>query len=595
MKHSRDDLWRGIEALQSKTQSAAARNDGAVADGLSPALPPPDAPPPAASAPADAADAVVAAAGASTSAASAAPRTSAPERSMSAGGRSNTHAARMRLLQESNIQFVFSRKTGKSLIVWMTGGFPEPTIIGSPECTSRLRALFRTKGQPVKQRELVDINEELCSLADESGTPVELFPRYAPTPAGGLEIDVIDGAGSTVLVDAGGVRVQQCSSTLFLRSPNALALPLPATKGDYGLLRSHVNLEPISFMLYIAWVTYTIAHPKVESTKYVFLVFKGTQGSGKSAASKITQKLIDPRTTGAQTMPRTQRELAILSQAVHLLVFDNLRYFSDAMSDALCIAATGGAVSGRALYTDDGQKDLFLHGPVILNGIHPFMGQSDFADRCLVLNLRPIRHEDRKSEREMLEQFNTEYPVILRGLYDLIAAIMRELSSARITRPARMLDFCRWIAGMELACGLPQGRLQDAYGASLQEMQLETILDNPLAATILEFAEKFCAPEWEGTPTDFYDKLDNLATYSLQRSPGWPGTAAAMSKRLHGLQAPLLAQGVAIDWTRGKARRVTIRRLAESAAANPAIAEDRESDGRDGAEPPLRSPTAGER
>lgn len=460
-------------------------------------------------------------------------------------------------------EYVVSKKHGKAFVVTSTKGYKEVLAIGSSELSARIRSYFRTPGSdPLKQRELEDLNEELRSEAEAEGLSQDLYPRVRPLDGGGVEVDLADGKGTTVEMTADGVNVLHgTSAALFTRSPSALALPVPADHGDFRLLGSYVNLEPHAFLLYIAWLTFTIASPKIEATKYLFLVIKGTQGSGKTFASKTTQRLIDPNAVGVQTIPNSSRDLAIILQSVHLMVVDNLRDLTTTLSDTLCIAATGGSVPMRKLYTDDEQKALFLHGAMIFNGIHPFMGQSDFADRCLVLDLVPLPPEQRKSEAAMLRQFEFDCPVILRGLYDLISKVLRALPDAQITHPARMLDFCKWLAAMEVALGLDAGSLQKQYVESLKEAQLESLLDNPLAVTIIQFAEGLPDPEWSGTPSDFYEKLTTMAGFNSQRSRAWPPTAASMSKRLHGLQAPLAAQGISIDWARGKDRRIVVQKF----------------------------------
>jgi hypothetical protein len=460
-----------------------------------------------------------------------------------------------------NIQgFVNSKKHGRPYAVLRTKSYAEVLAIGSPEMDARIRAQSRKEGKRLKLRELQDINEELRSEAEEHGVEVDLYPSVHPLLDGGVEIDMCDGAGTTVLVSATGVVVTKgTSSTLFTRAPSSLPLPIPAQKGDYSLLWKYINLKSDAFLLYIAWITYTIARPKIESSKYVFLILKGSQGTGKTFSSKTTKGVIDPNTVSAQTLPASARDLAIMLQQVQLLVVDNLRELTTALSDMLCIAATGGAVPMRKLYSDDEQKALFLHGAILFNGIHPFIGQSDFADRCLVLELMLIEPNARKSEAQMLSEFEADRPEILRGLYDLISSILQALPDANLVAPSRMLDFCKWLAGMEAALELPVGLLQNLYAASLKDSQLESLLDNPLAVTIIEFAETMDKPEWVGTPSDFHLKLTAIAEFSSQRSRVWPSSAAVLSKRLHGLQAPLLAQGISIDWTRGKDRQIVVR------------------------------------
>lgn len=472
-------------------------------------------------------------------------------------------------------EYVTSKKQGKSFVVLRTKGYAEVLAIGSPELNARIRGQARKKGKPLKQHQLDEVNEELRSEAEEIGIQVDLYPRVAPSGDGSVEIDLCDDAGTTVRISADGVQVMYGTSpTLFLRPASALALPVPSTHGDYMLVRKYLNMEPVQFQLYIAWVIFIIASPKFEASKYVFLVLKGSQGTGKSLASKLTKQLIDPNAVGAQMLPGSPRDLAIMLQSVHLMLVDNLRDLTPLISDTLCIAATGGSVPMRKLYTDDEQKALYLHGAILFNGIHPFLGQSDFADRCTVLELLAIAPEARKSEAQMLEEFEADCPVILGGLYQLISKTLQRLPDAEILAPSRMLDFCRWLAATELAMGLDAGALQLPYADSLRDAQLESLLDNPLAVTIIAFAEKMDEPEWTGTPTDFFDRLTSIADFSLQRSRAWPSSAAVLSKRLHGLQAPLLVQGIAIDWTRGKDRQIVVRST-KAPKPQPAPCDDR--------------------
>lgn len=457
-------------------------------------------------------------------------------------------------------EFVISKKHGKLYVVYRAKGSPKVFAIGSSELNGILRSSARGKGKRLKKHQLDEINAELLSAAEEFGTEVDLHNRIHPIAGGGVEVDTCDGLGTTVRVTEDGMQVMTgTSETLFIQASSAKALPRPIPNGDFRLLRKYLNLEAVSFLLYIGWTTYTIAGAKIEATKYVFLVLKGAAGTGKSWASKVTKAVIDPNVVNAQTLPGNARDLAIMLQSTHLTVIDNMRDLTAAMSDILCGASTGSSYSPRKLYSDDETKALYLHGAMLFNGIHPFIGEADFAARCLVLTLIQILGTNRKSESQMLAEFEADLPSILGGLYELIATILKKLPMADVLVPSRMLDFCRWLAAMESALDLEPGVLQLAYDASLRDAQLESLLDNPLALTIIEFSEAMDESEWVGTPTDFYDRLSRIAEFSLQRSRAWPSSAAVLSKRLHGLQAPLLTQGISIDWTRGKDRQIVIR------------------------------------
>ncbi len=89
-------------------------------------------------------------------------------------------------------------------------------------------------------------------------------------------------------------------------------------------------------------------------------------------------------------------------------------------------------------------------------------------------------------------------------------------------------------------------------------------MDNPLAATIMEFTTDMEGDLWEGTPAELYERLSQMSDFGSQHSRAWPSSAAVLGKRLHGLQAPLLAQGVSLSWTRGKDRLITVRKVGQA-------------------------------
>ena len=72
--------------------------------------------------------------------------------------------------------------------------------IGSPEHKARVRASSRKKGTSLKQRQLDDIIEDIFSEADEAGCEGDLDTRVHSLGKGGVEIDLCDGAGTTVRV-----------------------------------------------------------------------------------------------------------------------------------------------------------------------------------------------------------------------------------------------------------------------------------------------------------------------------------------------------------------------------------------------------------
>lgn len=432
--------------------------------------------------------------------------------------------------------------------------------------SKKLNALIldgaRAEGRLLKKADLIEINDALDAFTERYGESAEVWLRVAPL-GNGVEIDVGDDQHTRIRITAGQTEVVTAGSdTIFYRTRSTKAMAMPATDGDWRLLEKYLNVSPSDAVLLIAWLTYTLAHPKVASSKYPILVLAGNEGSGKSTLCKnIIIRIIDPSELGVQVFPHNAKDLAIAGQNAHVVCFDNVRSFRASMADMLCIASTGGSLTTRQLYTDAEQQAICLHVAVVLNGIHSFICTPDLSQRCLPIQLIAMDKAGRKSEQDIARDLEAELPVIMRGLFDLIASIFHHLPSTEITNPERMIDFVRWLGAMELATSVPSGVYQGLYSEALSQGQLDTLMDNPLAAAIIEFMDDVKGDVWSDTPSELLIALRRKIDRGTEFSREWPQNPIALSKRLSGLQAGLLSQGIAIELSRGKRRVVTLSKV----------------------------------
>lgn len=462
----------------------------------------------------------------------------------------------------SDLGITIDQATGKAIAVMRDKPNPYALQVGSRALDNIIRKIASNLDITLTRYALDDINEHLKSHAEMSDAPVSAWARIAPI-SGGIEIDLGDENHTRVKIADGVVNlVHRGSESIFCRSVNFRPMFAPSENGNYKLLKNYVNLDWISFKLFVAWLTYTLAHPKVSSSKYVILTVYGGQGTGKSVLSNIIKDLIDPSVVGVEVMPRNDKDLAIAASQSHVLCYDNLRHLSPNMADTLCVAATGGAKTSRKLYTDGDQHVLKLHVALVLNGIHSFIDQPDLAQRCLPLYLQPIAAGSRRSEVEMAENLKIDMPTIQRGLFDLIAKIYPLLSTVKATEPERMIDFSHWLAAMEVAEDEQEGAYQGLYSDALKEGQRNVLVENLLAAAILEFSEAL-DEEWTGTPTQLLAALNFRAEPSTQRSRDWPENSIALSKRLQSSITALSTQGIRVIFSRGKERMITISKVDE--------------------------------
>ena len=455
---------------------------------------------------------------------------------------------------------IFLGQNGKAYAEIRDAANPYAQAVGSRGLKNHLRKLALKDHIHLKKADLGEIVEFLQAHAEIAGNRKMTWYRVAPIQ-GGIEIDLGDERHTRVRITSGMVEiVESGSETLFYRTTQMLPLAYPASVGNVDLLKKHVYLRPATYKLWLGWTTFTMATPKLATAKYPILSVVGGQGATKTALARNSQRVIDPSSIGVQKLHGNSKDFAIAAQSNHVLAFDNLRTLAADLSDTMCMAATGGNITSRQLYTDGELSVLNVHVALILNGIHSFVDQSDLAQRTLPLHLEPMPEKLRKSDAELEAALVADLPQIQLGLFDLIAKIFEQLPHAEVRHPERMIDFVKWLAAMELVDGAPAGVYQGEYSYALKQGQLDSLQQSVLGTAILELAESSVDGVWSGKPADLLSTLDFAATPGMKRARDWPTNAIALSKRLQSLQASLLSQGVSVELSRGKHRTVTITR-----------------------------------
>ena len=439
---------------------------------------------------------------------------------------------------------------------------PQAWRIDGPEFNPAVRRLVY-----LKNPDLILTNDDLAGMRDHLEAITELtgdrelvFAQVAPIE-NGIELDQGDDNQTRIRITASSVEVVSAGSqTLFYRYPNSLPFATPAQQGNIDLLLKYLNLAEHERWLLIAWITYTLAHPKVSTTNYVILVLRGDRGSGKSTLCKIViGSLVGPSIRGVQAFPANQVDLAIAVQNAHVSMFDNLRTLTPAQADALCRCSTSATATTRKFHTNGQEFTHSLHGALVLNGIHPFIDQPDLAQRCLTLTQRRLDPADRTTESQLRADFQRDLPVIFRGVLDLIAAVFKHLPRVTPKYPERMLEFVLWLAALERARGLPEGELQRAYRENLTGAMRDSLQDDPLAEAVIEFAGPYSDKAWSGTPTDLLLKLGLIAGPQTIITSAWPQNEISLSLRLKKLQPQLSGAGVEVKvGVRSKARKISV-------------------------------------
>ncbi len=280
-------------------------------------------------------------------------------------------------------------------------------------------------------------------LAAKAKFDGELHPLATRLAGNGRKawIDLCDAGSRAVKVTPGAWEVVANPPLLFIRHDHQLPLPEPVRDGDPMQLLDFVNIQTKGDqLLFLVWMVLAyLTHFPV-----YLLVFHGAQGSAKTSSARMGRALLDPSATDTQRLPRQPVELAQILDHTAVPLFDNVSGLTADQSDLLCMAVTGGSLSKRKLFTDAENIVFGFRRAMIMTGINIPATAPDLMERTLLIGLKRIAPEERKSETELLERFNALKPSIFGGLLDALAKTMRIRPTIKATQTGRMADWELW-------------------------------------------------------------------------------------------------------------------------------------------------------
>lgn len=324
--------------------------------------------------------------------------------------------------------------------------------------------------------------------ARESGDVFESCMRVGQH-GGTIYVDLGRQDGKVARVDAEGYAVTEECPVRFVRGSRG-EMPLPLPGGTRALFETHLNLSGDDLTRAIAFCLGALA----PLPSFPLLLIEGRHGSAKSTIGDMCLMLCDPplgRKAGRIKMPRGQQNLFVHAAKVRVAFIDNASDISADEADALCVLATGGAVSSRQNYTDDEEMQINAVRPVILTCIGTPTGRGDFLDRCLRVTADPI--EKRKTEEAVFGAFEADAPRMLDYLLTALSVALRNRADVQQrmedgTLPlARMADFSLFVEAAAEALGLEPSAFSTMLRSEQSSMQSEAALGDPLGRAIYRY------------------------------------------------------------------------------------------------------------
>jgi len=188
--------------------------------------------------------------------------------------------------------------------------------------------------------------------------------------------------------------------------------------------------------------------------------------------------------------------------------------------------------------------------------IDEFVTRGDLVDRSLILYMQAIRLAHRRTEAEYWRSFRADYPAILGGLLDVIAAARRQLPSVVLTKAPRMADFAHWGEAVGRGLVWPEQEVLKSYLRNRRAATVAVIEDSLVGSMLLSGFSS-----WSGTFFHLHSLLTEAVDKKTAGSAGWPKTVPQFARELHRIAPQLRTHGLSITCSRHKTgRRLAITR-----------------------------------
>lgn len=397
---------------------------------------------------------------------------------------------------------------------------------------------------------------ELADVARFDAPEREVHLRYGYA-GGTLYIDIGDSTGYAMQVDAQGYRVVPDPPVLFWRSIGTQPLPQPKDGGDIYDLVPLLNIHPDDFdILLIFWLSVLMP-----SGTYPILDFEGEEGTGKTGATLVAVRLLDPRTPALKGDPKKPGDVLILAEHSAIVGLDNLSSMPKGLADTLCRITTGTGDMTRRNYSDTDEVLFTAKRPIVINGIPYLQRRPDIADRTLRVCTRPVSDGARLTDDQIERRFAALQPCALGALLGGVSTALRRREEVRrMHRPLpRLADVAVQGEAAGPAFGWEDGHATNMMLDNRAATRKRTVEVSVVASTLVSYAESQWDWSWfDGSMTELLDVLKRHCAQP-EKLPKWPNQ---LSVELHELQATLRSQGLVVSFYRqGHAgdRMVTVR------------------------------------
>ena len=314
--------------------------------------------------------------------------------------------------------------------------------------------------------------------------------------------------------------------------------PKRTCKNLLDLMSPYINAKKDAQILTILWMVQCF----LEGNHFALLM-SAPSGSGKTVLSNILRAVLDPSKTGVSILNTKGDSLLTTLTNSYLVAFDNTRPLDPEESDIMCVSVTSGVYTKREAFSTNTNAVFRLHNAIILNGVNILPRESDFAQRCLLLQLESITPKTRMLKSELMKKFNNDVPEILGAIFDTISKAMTIADSVELKEKSRMADEEKEMTAIAIALGISQEEFKRIYDENRSELD-KARSKTDLFFAVQEYMSKVNKKSIEGTVSQIYSKICN--SYSGGKAE-LPKSPSQFSRKLSLEYQAFLSAGIRIN------------------------------------------------
>ncbi len=274
---------------------------------------------------------------------------------------------------------------------------------------------------------------------------------------------------------------------LFVKAGNAEPFELVSVKeGEFILDRlviSGINFESDELspdnkkILFVLWLL-ALFFQSIFPTKPIIALLGG-HGAGKTSIARIILWIILGMTADVTSLRKPDDFDTAVGNSP-LVVFDNVDEEKEWLNDKLAVAATGGAIRKRKLYTDNEEVAIPIKSFLGITSRDPHFKREDVSERLLIMRLgRRTRFEAESKLRDQITRNRNELLSEIMSYLQDITKALRDFKDTDTTGSFRMADFYDFCLKIAMQCDI-EDELKAIFKKLTQEQSHLSLEDDPI-------------------------------------------------------------------------------------------------------------------